>query len=318
MKTLMKVNGLVAGCLFACAATAAGGCATKPLTFVAAEQASQTISIYEDVPGKAPLLRWSWSAEKDPNAKKDKYRYGNPSECKVRDDGKTIIMTASGGCAAGIDVKTGVCKWYVRADGNPHSVEVLPDGRVAVASSTGATLKIFDVKEFPFEPKKQPAKTVLKLPSGHGVHWDAKRKSLFALGMDILFELDYNAADMSVTVRRQWNFKEMGGERYGHDLTPDGKGGYFFTTEKTVWHINPDTGKLKKAHTLDHAKGYSPTAKDALVTLPKVKWWTDTLMVFPVGSSDTNTAYKITLPGAKFYKARHVPKSLLPNLPKKK
>ncbi len=317
MKTMMKMNGLVAGCLLVCAASAAGG-RSKPFRFVAAEQASRTIVIYEERPGEAPVVRWSWSAKDDPSTAKDQWLFGNPSECKVRENGKTIIMAASGGAAAGIDVKTGKCKWYVNAGGNPHSVEVLPDGRVAVASSTGATLKIIDVKDHPFDPKKQTAKTVLRLPSGHGVHWDKKRKSLFALGLDTLFELDYDSAAMSVSVRRQWDFKKMHGEIYGHDLVPDGKGGYFFTTHHFVWRVDPKTEKIEKARDLANVKGFSPSATGDLVTLPQEQWWTDTLFVLPSGSSDTNLARRITVPGAKFYKARHCPKELLKNLPKKK
>ncbi len=274
--------------------------------FVATEQKTGVIGVYEDVPGRAPILRWQWAAKDDPNAKKDARRFSNPSECKMREDGKTIIMAASGGCAAGIDVKTGHCKWYVRADGNPHSVDLLPDGRVAVASSQDDTLKIFDVKDHPFTPSNQVVKTVLELVGGHGVSWDAKRNSLFALGYHTLYELDYDAATMSVRVRRQWDYEKTCGDVYGHDLVPDGKGGYFFSNHTAVWHIDPDTGKIAKACDVAHVKAFAPSADGDLVTTPNESWWTDTLLVFPSGSSDLKKARKIILPGARFYKARYL------------
>ncbi len=277
-----------------------------PRTFVATEQKSGMIGIYYDYPNRPPAARWLWSAESDPNvAKSDKHLFGTPDECKVREGEKTIIMNDSCGGAAGLDVMTGRCKWYVAAGGNPHSVELLPDGRVAVASSTGATLKIFDVKDHPFSPSNQVAKTVLELVGGHGVSWDEKRNSLFALGYYTLYELDYDSATMSVRVRRKWDYEKMCGDVYGHDLVPDGKGGYFFTNHTAVWHIDPDTGKIVKARDLKNVKAFAPSAEGDLVTIPKERWWTDTLLMFPPGSSDLSRARKITLPGARFYKARY-------------
>jgi len=232
--------------------------------------------------------------------------FGVPDECKVRENGKTIVMNDSLGGAAGLDVMSGLCKWYVNAGGNPHSVELLPDGRVAVASSTGATLKIFDVKDHPFCPTNQRSVVAMKLEGGHGVCWDAKRNALFALGYHRLYELDYDSLTMSVRERRSWDYTKSCGDAWGHDLLPDGKGGYFFTNHTAVWRIDPDTGKIEKARDLANVKAFSPTKDGDLVTIPNESWWTDTLLVLPAGSSDLRKARRITLPGAKFYKARYL------------
>jgi len=278
-----------------------------PRQFVAAEQMSGRVVVYCDYPNREPVARWHWSAKDDPNIRReDAGLFGVPDECKERDGGRTIIMNDSLGGAAGLDVATGVCKWYVNAGGNPHSVELLPDGRVAVASSTGATLKIFDVSGHPFDPTNQVVKTVFKLVGGHGVCWDAKRNALFALGDSKLYEFDYDSASMSVKERRSWDFSKSCGDEFGHDLLPDGRGGYYFTNHTAVWHVDPDIGTFEKARDLGNVKGFSPSEDGDLVTIPIESWWTDTLLVLPSGSSDLRQARKIRLPGAKFYKARWI------------
>ena len=276
-----------------------------PRKFVAAEQKSGTISVYYDRPGREPQLQWVWSAKSDPNVKPEWRRiFGVPDECKPCKGGRTILMNDSYGGFAGLDVGTGCCKFYGNAGGNPHSVELLPDGNVAVASSTGRTLKIFKVKEQPFDPDKQKCMTALDLPGGHGVVWDAKRGTLFALGYTNLYELAYAPETMSVKVLHCWDYTKPCADAWGHDLVSDGKGGYYFTNHAAVWQFDPDTGVFAKARAVENVKSISLSSEGDLMSIPTKRWWTDTLLVFPSGTSDRSAAREITLPGAKFYKAR--------------
>lgn len=276
-----------------------------PRKFVAAEQKSGMIGVYYDRPGRAPQEQWLWAAKGDPNVKQEHHRlFGVPDECKPRKNGKLILMNDSCGGFAGLDVMTGLCAFYGNAGGNPHSVELLPDGNVAVASSTGRTLKIFDVKEHPFDPDKQKCVTALDLPGGHGVVWDAKRGTLFALGYTNLYELAYAPETMSVKVLRCWDYTKPCVDAWGHDLVPNGKGGYYFTNHSAVWLFDPETGTFAKARDVRDVKSFSPSPDGDLMAIPRERWWTDTLLVYPHGSSDASAAREITLPGAKFYKAR--------------
>ena len=279
--------------------------AASPRKFVAAEQKSGMIGVYYDYSGRTPAAQWLWSAKKDPNVRaEDRGLFGVPDECKPVDGGKFILMNDSCGGFAGLDVMTGLCAFYGKAGGNPHSVDRLPDGRIAVASSTGRTLKIFDVKEHPFEPAKQKVVTALDLPGGHGVVWDAKRNSLFALGYTNLYELAYSSETMSVTVKRCWDYVAACRDAWGHDLLSDGQGGYYFTNHSGVWHFDPATEKFALARAVWNVKAFSPSESGDLLTIPNESWWTDTLLVLPSGSSDLEKARKIVLPGARFYKAR--------------
>lgn len=301
---LMLGVAVICGCM----AFENGFCAQvdqTPRRFVAAEQRSGTIGVYCDYQGREPAVQWQWTAKDDPNVcAEDKKLFGVPDECKPIDGGKFILMNDSCGGFAGLDVKTGFCAFYGNAGGNPHSVERLPDGRIAVASSTGRTLKLFDVKEHPFEPSKQQVVTALDLPGGHGVVWDAKRNSLFALGYTNLYELAYSSETMSVAVKKRWDYVASCRDAWGHDLLADGQGGYYFTNHSGVWRFDPATEKFTQARDVRNVKSFSPSKGGDLLAVPNESWWTDTLLVLPSGSSDLHKARKIVLPGARFYKAR--------------
>ena len=276
-----------------------------PRKFVAAEQKSGVVGVYYDYPNRKPVSQWLWVAKGDPNVRaEDRGLFGVPDECKPIDGGKFILMNDSCGGFAGLDVMTGLCAFYGNAGGNPHSVARLPDGRIAVASSTGRTLKLFDVKEHPFEPEKQKVVTALDLPGGHGVVWDEKRNSLFALGYTNLYELAYSSETMSVTVKKRWDYVAACRDAWGHDLLADGQGGYYFTNHSGVWRFDPATEKFTLGRDVRNVKAFSPSKSGDLLTVPNESWWTDTLLVLPSGSSDLRQARTIVLPGARFYKAR--------------
>ena len=276
-----------------------------PRKFVAAEQASGSISCYYDRPGREPQLQWIWHAKGDPNVREEDRRlFGVPDECKPRNGGKTILMNDSCGGFAGLDVGSGLCTFYGHAGGNPHSIELLPDGNVAVASSTGRTLKIFDVKEHPFDPDKQKCVTALDLPGGHGLDWNAERGTLFALGYTNLYELAYAPETMSVKVVHCWDYTSPCVDAWGHDLIPDGKGGYLFTNHAGVWRFDPKAETFEKSRMIMNVKSISLSPEEDLLSIPKERWWTDTLLVLPHGSSDRSKVRPIRVPGAKFYKAR--------------
>ena len=277
----------------------------SPRKFVAAEQKSGRIGVYYDRPSGRPQLQWSWAAKYDPRVKeKDRRFFGTPDECKPCDGGRMILMNDSNGGFAGLDVGTGHCRFYGNAGGNPHSIELLPDDKVAVASSIGGTLKIFDLTGHPFEPENQRSVKILDLPGAHGLAWDAKRGTLFALGYTNIYELAYAPATMSAEVKRRWDYTKTCGDAWGHDFIPDGRGGYLFSNHAAIWRFDPDTGAFAKAREMRNAKSFSPSATGDLAVLPKEKWWTDTLLVFPPGSSDASAARRIVLPGARVYKAR--------------
>lgn len=270
---------------------------------VACEQMSGRYVILDGSEGAKPRYVWEWAPEGDPNvSKKDRGLFAYPSECKVRDGGRSLLIVASGGGAALIDVKTRRAKWYGHVTGNPHSVEILPDGKVIVASSdNGDKLVIFDPRKEPFDPAKQNAKLAWELKSAHGVVWDAKRDCLWALCKTMLYQFAYDRATSELKELRSWDFHKDRGIFDGHDLSIDGKGGFFFTTKECITHFDPETGVFEKARDHGNVKAFTHSATlGDLYAIPNDRWYTDRLLVERGGKSWTVGP----VPGARFYKAR--------------
>lgn len=302
----MKIINLVVT-LFTVSAFAA----EQEWRFVAAEQGATNVVIASAEP-KAPLeFSWRWSPYEDPNVVKDATAFAWIDECKVIDNGRSVLVCASNGGAAAIDIATTRARWYLKLapdTAGPHSLELLPDGRVAVACSVGIDKLIFvDVTKHPFDPSKQIVKEVMDLPGGHGVVWDSKRNSLFVLGYTNLFELAYLKETMSVKVKNKWDFSQVAVDPRGHDLVADGKGGYYMTNRTGVWNFHPNEGLFKPIMMRAHVKSYSlDQDKGILLQVPTEKWWSDRLIVI-----DSKGCERIVGPfkGAKFYKARWIEES---------
>ena len=278
--------------------------ARQPGFLVAAEQKSNSIVAIDARQGGAPAWAWEWNAAKDPGiAKGDVKGFGAPSDCKAisTKDGDAVMMIASGGNFAEISLATGRAVCYGHIGGNPHSITRLPSaGRVyATASSVSHAVTLVDVTDNPLKPDLQP-KRAFPLRSAHGVEWDAKRGCLWALGGTNIVQFAWDESQFELRPVRSFDYRPVGG-RGGHDLVPDGRGGYYLSTAKKLLHFDPDSGRFGVVADQAELKAYSPDAEwgDAYTIVREV-WWTDRIIVRKGGEERIIGPY----PGAKFYKAR--------------
>ena len=289
---------LAATCAMACAAFAAGF-KPQPGYLVAAEQKSGSIVVIDARQAGAPEWAWEWKAANDPGIDKgDAKHFYAPSDCKV--DGDSVLMIASGGNFAELSLVTGRAVCYGRIGGNPHSITRLPGkGTFATASSVSHVVTIVDTAANPFRPELQRKKSY-PLNDAHGVEWDSKRKCLWALGGTNLVQYAWDEAQFELRPLKSYDYRPFG-SRAGHDLVPDGKGGYFLTTWKHLMHFTPDDGRFSVVLNQSNIKAYSPSATwgDAF-TIVRTKWWTDRIIVKKGDEERVIGPY----PGAKFYKAR--------------
>ena len=125
--------------------------------------------------GYKNAILWEWDAYTEAaTVGKDMIRL---DECKVVDNYTKILATSSKGYAVLIDYKTKKLLWYSNCSSSAHSAEYLPGNRIAVACSTGGdSVQIFDVSQ----PNKVLFTTALN--SAHGVVWNQKTQSLYAIG----------------------------------------------------------------------------------------------------------------------------------------
>lgn len=250
---------------------------------------------YDRSTGTTPEVVWTWDA----HAAKDlpeEYRlkkFNTVDDCKPINKGKEILVSSSSGAVAVVEMKTGAAHFYASVP-NAHSVELLPGNLLAAAASTaddGNSIMVFDLDD-----GTKPLFTD-SLYSAHGLVWNARRKSLFALGYDVLREYKL-ASGGQLELKQQWTIPGIG----GHDLQPtyDGKG-LLITEHEGAWKFDlathqfskidgfPDTENIKS---LDQNK-----AGQYIFTVPEERWWTFHVDFF-------NPEQRFSFPGMKVYKAR--------------
>ena len=176
---------------------------------------------------------------------------------------------------------------------NAHSIEALPGGLLAAAASTapdGNKILIFNIRN-PDKPLFTDS-----LYSAHGVVWHRRRKSLFALGYDVLRE--YKVGPDGLNLLDQWKIPGIG----GHDLqmTPDEKG-FFITEHNGAWifDIRRETfGKISGFPDEHNIKSLGQNKEGQLIyTVPEESWWAYHVTFF-------HPERKLAFPHMKVYKAR--------------
>lgn len=160
-----------------------------------------------------PVVVWTWDAHlaKDLPEEFRLKKFNSVDDCKSVNKGKQILVSSSSGAVGILEKESGKAVFYAGVP-NAHSVEILPGNLLVAAASTnkdGNKIMLFDIDN--------PDKPVFtdSLYSAHGLVWDEKRKSLFALGYDVLREYKPVLKD-SLALKNEWKIPGMG----GHDLQP--------------------------------------------------------------------------------------------------
>ncbi len=246
---------------------------------------------------KPEAILWHWNPKDDPNIPPERLRaFNNMSDSKCVSDGKQVLVVASGGGMALIDVATKQSVFTAYPGGNTHSAELLPDGTVITASSTGATLKVFTR----IGDEKTPHKTfTYTFPGGHGVVWDQIHGLVWAVGADVLVAFRYNFDVENPQLVPVQTF-DLGKGYSGHDLVLLKKENKLLLTGRDVKEFDTMLGTLRLFSNRCPVKSISihPETGEQLVQIPNEEWWNDTVMLL-------NGDRKWTLPNkARIYKVR--------------
>lgn len=234
----------------------------------------------------APRKVWSWTA-----AEERRTLFRSTDECKPVEEGAKILVTASSGGVALVDVATRDAVYFARVQ-NAHSAELLPGNRLVVAGSYGEEgnrLVVFD-RASPDRPL-----SVEPLHSAHGAVWDGGR--LWALGETELraYALEGNRLVMKKTFALP--------DRGGHDLRPvPGTDRLLVTTNgdvlwfdrrKEAFSSHPDLGGRAGVKGLD----VHPRTGRLLYVQAEERWWA-------FGVKFLDPAGEVRLPDERLYKAR--------------
>ncbi|MFN3672586.1 MAG: DUF6528 family protein [Bosea sp. (in: a-proteobacteria)] len=232
---------------------------------------------------------WSWKSDDPAFAKID--------ECKVVDDGATLLVTASTGGVAIVERKDGGMRFRTDAF-MAHSAELLPLGRLAVAVSThdtGNRLVVYD------PPRRDPIITI-PFYAAHGVLWDKKRQRLYASGGDQLVEYglgDWSGASPALT---QMASTRIPGRAGGHDLSRLDDDHLLQTTTDGVWVFDQATGQFapfEPLNALRDVKSVDVERNSGRIVYQKAttSWWAhEARLARPDAAVPT--------PGIRLYKVR--------------
>jgi len=247
-----------------------------------------------------PVKTWSWKAAEQHDLPEEyKGLFGSTDECKPFDGGSKILICSSGGGFAYIDRKENRTLFYGKG-GNPHSADLLPGNRVAIALSVGDDrLAIYDLGA-----PGQPALFSVPFPSAHGVIWDEERKILWALCYAELHAYrlaDWETASPKLILEKSYPLPD----KDGHDFLPVPHTPYIsVTTHERCWIFDrdartfashPDLPSLLEVKSL--AK-HPVTGRTAYVKAIKGnQWWSENIRFL-------NPPGDFHIPGEIFYKAR--------------
>jgi hypothetical protein len=251
--------------------------------------------------GKIEKL-WSWRAadrKELPEAVRGGFR--TTDDCKPVDGGaKILISSSSGGCAL-VERPSGRVLWHASVP-NAHSLELLPRDRVIVASSVSAEgnrLILFDLAR-----SNQPLWHT-PLVSAHGVVWDEKRQSLWALGLKELqcHELkDWAGREPSLTMKASYPLPDEN----GHDLqavpksndlvVTTGRHVYLFDRQQRRFRLHPELGDKVNVKCVSV---HPVSGRTAFMQGSGQQWWSDVIgMLSPAG--------EVRLAGERLYKVRWI------------
>ncbi len=247
-------------------------------------------------------VAWSWDPKEALPEDQAKW-YGHISECKPNGDCGEVLTAASSGGVARIRVSDKKLIFYGLAGGNTHSIAVLPDGNVVSASSTGAYLALFAVPESnETDGATEPTPIYKKYPlvGAHGVVWDAKRKTLWALGSAEIVGYEYVGTKDAPELNEIYRAELEGTARNGHDLWPAPGYDALMTTGVGVNVFDPNERKFYSVSPMRAVKSLSLSPEGVTLMQRAVEeWWSETIFY----GDDKDTAVG-TYSGARFYKAR--------------
>lgn len=244
-----------------------------------------------------PEIVWHWDAKQAEDLPENyrKEKFNSIDECKAVNSGNKILVSSSSGAVAVIEKNSKSVLFYAEVP-NAHSVELLPGNIFAAAASTaenGNKILIYDLN--------QSGKILFtdSLYSAHGLVWDNGRKSLYALGYDVLRE--YKILNQTEFEKiNEWTIPGIS----GHDLQMDSDNDKLFITENSgAWYFDLREHTFKKIENFPDQKNIKSLNQNEkcqfLYTVAEVSWWAHHVRLL-------NPERTLKFPDIRVYKARWI------------
>lgn len=224
-----------------------------------------------------PAVIWQWDIAETADQLPEDFPDRNRSldDCKPVDGGSRILVTSSSNSTILLDVATKKCLFYARTP-MAHSAEMLPGERIIVANSThpdGNNLSLYNIEDSDVCIWRD------SLYSGHGVVWNKKRNSLYALGYQELRRYtlqDWDSSSPSLKLEQTWALPGVS----GHELSPYGSDRLIVSVHEGVFVFDMNDGTFSPFEMLDGIKDIKsvncdPETGRLIYTKAETSWWTD-------------------------------------------
>jgi len=287
----------------------AGGWERNPNVLLVTEQkTNRIIALDTEKDWSRPEAHlWSWAPGNDPAVRAShKDWFTLLDEVKPIVGSTKLLVTASGGAVAIVDIWRCAVTWYAYAGGNPHSAAIANDGTVFCVASEGNALAVIKTGE------GTGPEQIVRLPDAHGVCFDRARRRVVALGGEKVQFFTWNeraasgtrlAADgeLPLPCRIGTRTREYPG---GHDLAPAGTtpAWYYVSDVDCMWLLDSEEREFEPCplrRRVANVKSISRRVADGRTVVVRAaeQWWTDTV-------EEIAGPNRWTLLGSRIYKAR--------------
>lgn len=208
--------------------------------------ALNTIIVFDaKTPGPAPVV-WEWRVDGPyTSTKPNALGVKSFDEVKLRDGGKTMLVSSTQGRWVEIDTETKrILRTGAAYGDSPHSIEKLPDGTIVLARTQPDEygLKLFWTGEDGKLKSRIDTNCVIDIGNGfiygvstqHGVEWDSRRQCLWLQDYGAIGRFAYDPETKSISPLDIWR---IGGN---HDLSI-GDDGLLYNTS-SGYRFDPDHG----------------------------------------------------------------------------
>jgi hypothetical protein len=266
------MRSLLAALLSLCAAVEAVAQGTKtyyvdrekPLSYymdkgyAIATTGEDSAMVFDAKTGGTPPVVWEWHVHDPQTGLPGDVEIPYFDEVKVRDGGRTLLVTSAHGGWLEVDGDTKKVVRYANPFGAIHSIEKLPDGTIVVARADdydNQAVKLFWTDENGALQSKFPDASVVDWSNtsfAHGVEWDPYRNCLWFLG-NKLMQLGWDSE------KRDFAWGRVRVDGGGHDLR--------VMEDGTIWaaghQFNPDAYPEDSAVWLGDLPRIMPDAGDS-------------------------------------------------------
>ena len=167
------------------------------------------------------------------------------TDVKPFQGGTRILFCSSADGFGECDRESGKVLWRGGFGVSWRSIEPMPEDAVAATAVSGR-LVVTD---------REHVLAAVDIPGVSGLCWDVRRHCLWAIASTNLLSYSFDGKRLAEIGR--WDFRVAWQNATGHDVSSDGGGGLFLTTDEALLHFDPETEAFELVRLMRNLRAYS-------------------------------------------------------------